>query len=49
MLNKINDAKSDKANVDHLHSIYESLKWDFAAAQQNNLKVQNYPAKQYRI
>ena len=49
MLNKINDAKSAKANADHLHSVYGSLKWDFAAAQQSKLKIQNYPAKQYRI
>ena len=49
MLNKINDEKSDKANADHLHSVYKSLKWNFAAAQQKKLKIQNYPAKQYRI
>ena len=49
VLNRIYDEKSDKANADHLQSVYELLKWNFAAAQQNKLKVQNYPAEQYRI
>jgi len=48
-INKLNEAKSAKANAEHLDGVYRSLAWDFASQQQQKLVVQNYPVKQYRI